>query len=230
MKILILNGSPKGDRSDCMHLTRAFLAGMDSVSKQEVHTLHVIDRHIEYCKGCLTCMRNGGNCVIEDDMKDILEEILTSDLLVFSFPLYGFGMPAPLKALLDRTLPLGKMDMRKVGERYEHVEQADFSHLRYVMLCGCGFPNAKGNFEGVLQQWRLMFGSDALAITVPEAPMFNAPEAAGVTGPFLELVRQAGREYAQSGFVTPETMGKLSVPIIPDEVYASIVNGGASGG
>ena len=229
MKIMVLNGSPKGDRSDCMHMTRAFLAGMDSVAGQEVHTLHVIDQHIEYCKGCLSCMRNGGNCVIEDDMKDILEEILGSNLLVFSFPLYGFAMPAPLKALLDRTLPLGKMDMRKVGERYEHVEQADFSHLRYVMICGCGFPNAKGNFEGVLQQWRLMFGQDALAITVPEAPMFNAPEAASVTGPFLDLVRQAGREYAQSGAVTPETMEKLSVPMIPDEVYAAIVNGGASG-
>lgn len=214
MRIMVLNGSPKGDRSDCMHMTRAFLAGMDSVARQEVHTLHVIDQHIEYCKGCLTCMRSGGKCVIEDDMKDILEEILASDLLVFSFPLYGFAMPAPLKALLDRTLPLGKMDMRKVGERYEHVEQADFSHLRYVMICGCGFPNAKGNFEGVLQQWRLMFGPDALAITVPEAPMFNAPEAAGVTEPFLELVRQAGREYAQSGAVTPETLEKLSVPVL----------------
>lgn len=228
MKILVLNGSPKRDGSDCMHITRAFLEGMNGVSEHEVHILHVIDRHIEYCKGCLTCMRNGGNCVIDDDMRGILEEILDSDLLLFSFPLYGFAMPAPLKALLDRTLPLGKMDMRKVGDRYEHVEQADFSHLRYVMICGCGFPNAKGNFEGVLQQWHLMFGPDALAITVPEAPMFNAPEAASVTGPFLEQVRQAGREYAQSGAVTPETMEKLSIPMIPDKAYAAIVNGGAS--
>lgn len=44
--------------------------------------------------------------------------------------------------------------------------------------------------------------------------MFNAPEAAGVTEPFLELVRQAGREYAQSGAVTPETLEKLSVPVL----------------
>ncbi len=227
MKIMILNGSPKGAGSDCMHITRAFLEGMNSVSEHEVHILHVIHRHIEYCKGCFTCMRGGGKCVIDDDMRGILEEILASDLLLFSFPLYGFGMPAPLKALLDRTLPLGKMDMRKVGGRYEHVEQADFSHLRYVMICGCGFPNARGNFEGVLQQWRLMFGPDALSITVPEAPMFNAPEASAVTAPFLELVKQAGREYANNGAVTVETMEKLAIPMIPDEVYASIVNGEA---
>lgn len=227
MKIMVLNGSPKRNGSDCMHITRAFLEGMNNISQNEVHILHVIDRHIEYCKGCLTCMRNGGNCVIDDDMRSILEEILASDLLLFNFPLYGFGMPAPLKALLDRTLPFGKMDMRKVGDRYEHVEQRGFSHLRYVMICGCGFPNATGNFEGVLQQWHLMFGPDALAITVPEAPMFNAPEAASVTDPFLKLVKQAGREYAETGDVAAETMTKLAVPMIPDEVYAFIVNGGA---
>ena len=28
MRILVLNGSPKGDRSDCMHLTRALLAAV----------------------------------------------------------------------------------------------------------------------------------------------------------------------------------------------------------
>lgn len=32
MKILVINGSPKGDRSDCMHMTRAFLAGMNVLS------------------------------------------------------------------------------------------------------------------------------------------------------------------------------------------------------
>lgn len=227
MKILVLNGSPKRDKSDCMHIAHAFLDGMNAVSSNEVHIVHVIDRHIEYCRGCLSCMCNGGNCVIDDDMRDILTEILASDLLLFSFPLYHFGIPAPLKALLDRTLPLGKLAMRKAGDRYEHVEQADFSHLRYVMICGCGFPNAKNNFEGILQQWRLMFGQDALSVTVPEAPMFNAPEAVGVTEPYLKIVRRAGREYAAGGSVSADTMDELSVPMIPDEAYAAIVNGKA---
>ena len=29
MRILVLNGSPKRDASDTMHITRAFLAGME---------------------------------------------------------------------------------------------------------------------------------------------------------------------------------------------------------
>ena len=112
MKILVLNGSPKRDKSDTMHITRAFLEGMQDAATQEVYVIDVIDRHIEYCTGCFACKMNGGTCIHDDDMRGILNEILESDLLLFSFPLYCYGMPAPLKALLDRTMPLSSMAMQ----------------------------------------------------------------------------------------------------------------------
>lgn len=227
MKILVLNGSPKRDKSDTMHMTRSFLTGMNDIRKNDVHIIDVIDKKIEYCTGCFECMKNGGKCIHQDDMHDILNEILQSDILIFSFPLYCYGMPAPLKALMDHTLPLGSMAMQKVGERYEHVAQADFSHLRYVMICGCGFPNSKNNFEGMIRQFELMFSNNNTIVTVPESPMFNAPEAAEVTEPFLEVMRQAGREYINDGKISDDTMVKLNIPMIPEEVYAEIVNGNA---
>ena len=227
MKILVFNGSPKKDKSDTMHLTRSFLTGMNDIRENDVHIIDVIDKKIEYCTGCFECMNNGGKCIHSDDMHDILNEILQSDILVFSFPLYCYGMPAPLKALMDRTLPLGSMAMQKVGERYEHIAQADFSHLRYVMICGCGFPNSKNNFEGMIKQFELMFSDNNTIITVPESPMFNAPEAVTVTKPFLEVMRQAGREYISDGKISDDTKSQLNIPMIPEEVYAEIVNGNA---
>lgn len=227
MKILLINGSPKGEKSDTLHMTRAFLAGMNSVAENEIRYMDVMEKHIEYCRGDLSCMKNGGKCIHNDDMADILKEILASDLLLFSFPLYGFGVPAPLKALLDRTLPLGSLAMRKTGERYEHVEQADFSHLKYVVISGCGFPNAKRNFDALRLQFQLRFPNGVFLLTVPEAPMFSAPEAEPVTAPFLALVQEAGRAYAQLGRVPDELMAKLAVPMIPEETYAAICNGNA---
>ena len=227
MKILVLNGSPKREQSDTMHITSAFLDGMNEFSPQEVHTIHVIDKHIEYCTGCFSCMRNGGKCVHDDDMQSILEEILASELLILSFPLYCYGMPAPLKALLDRTLPLSSMAMRKVGERYEHMEQADFSRLRYLMICGCGFPNSRYNFEPAAAQFRLCFPGSRAIITVPESPMFSAPEAAVVTEPRLALIRKAGRQYAKAREIDPALLEEIASPMIPEEQYAAIVNGGA---
>lgn len=226
MKILVLNGSSKRNNSDTMHMTRAFVEGMNAVCENQVHTIHVIDRHIEYCRGCFSCMKNGGICVHDDDMRSLLEEILESELLIFSYPLYCYGMPAPLKALIDRTLPLSSMAMRKVGERYEHIEQADFSHLKYLMICGCGFPNARQNFEPAIAQFKLCFPNHHTIITVPESPMFNAPEAEPVTKPRLELIRRAGRQYAEMGEIDAELLAEITSPMIPEDVYAKIANGG----
>ena len=150
MKILVLNGSPKGDASDTMHITRAFLQGMADAAPQEVRILHVIRQHIEYCTGCFACMRNGGTCRHHDDMKEILETILA--------------------------------------------------------------------------QFRRMFPHDRTILTVPESPMFNAPEAASVTVPRLALVREAGRLYARTAAIPPELLTQITSPMIPEETYAQIVN------
>ena len=227
MKILVFNGSPKREKSDTMHITRAFLEGMSEVSEQEIQLIHVIDKHIEYCTGCFACKFNGGTCIHNDDMRAILEEILTSDLLLFSYPLYSYGMPAHLKALLDRTMPLSSMAMQKVGDRYEHVCQADFSRLRYLMICGCGFPNSKHNFEPAVAQFKLCFPNNHTIITIPESPMFNAPEAAAVTKPRLELVKKAGKQYVEKGTIDAELLAEIDSPMIPEDMYAAIANGEA---
>ena len=189
--------------------------------------MDVIDKHIEFCHGCFACKQNGGHCAIDDDMREILEQMLSSDLLLFSFPLHSYGMPAGLKSLVDRMLPLSSMAMAEVNGRYVHVGQRDYSHLRFLMICGCGFPSSKRNFEPAVRQFELLFPNNHTTLTVPESPMFSAPEAAVVTAPRLELVREAGRQYAQSGKIDAALLAEIGSPMIPEETYAKIVNGNA---
>ena len=227
MKILVINGSPKRDKSDVMHITRAFLEGMQQAGEQQIQVIHAVEQNVKYCTGCFSCMNNGGHCIHDDDMRVILEDILQSDLLLFSFPLYCYGMPAPLKAIIDRVLPLSKMTMEKVGDRYQHVGQGDYSHLKYLMICGCGFPNSQQNFEPAVSQFKLLFPHDHTIVTVPESPMFNVPQADVVTVPRLARVREAGLQYAQSGRIDDELLAEICSPMIPEAQYAAIVNGEA---
>ena len=50
MNILVLNGSPQKEKSDTMHITRAFVDGMPETAHHDIQTIHVIDRHIEFCQ------------------------------------------------------------------------------------------------------------------------------------------------------------------------------------
>ena len=226
MKILVLNGSPKGEKSDTLHITRAFLDGMQLVAPQDVTIVHVNKRHIEFCTGCFVCKKNGGVCVLEDDMQEILSEMLKSDLLIFSFPLYSYGMPGALKNVIDRMMPLSSWNMVKNAEgKYGHNMQYDVDKLHYMMICGCGFPNSRHNFEGAVRQFALKFPERSTIVTVPESPMFNIPQAAPFVAPRLVAFREAGKEYAETGALSEETLKGICSPMIPEEIYAQFANG-----
>jgi hypothetical protein len=54
--------------------------------------------------------------------------------------------------------------------------------------------------------------------------MFNAPEAAPVTVPRLELVKEAGKQYAEDLRVSEKLLEEIGTPMIPEEQYAKNVN------
>lgn len=49
--------------------------------------------------------QNAREMRIHDDMQEIIERILQADVVIWSFPLYYFGLPGPLKNLIDRSFP-----------------------------------------------------------------------------------------------------------------------------
>ena len=225
MKILVLNGSPK-KKSDTFRLTEAFLRGMNKAKQHEVHIVNVIDKSIAPCRGCFGCwQKKDGHCVIPDDQNAILDLYRSSDLIIWSFPLYCYGMPSHLKAVLDRTIPLIKMDMVQESDgTVRHEALADFSKIRTLVICGCGFPDWDGNFDSLRIQCKNCF-RDPDMVFVPEAPMLNVPAAAVVADPLLARFEKAGEEYAQNLTLSADTVAALEAPMIPKEAYINIVNG-----
>ncbi len=225
MKILVFNGSPK-KVSDTMRLTAAFIKGLTADATHEVTLIDVIDKNIAPCRGCFGCWERGdGHCVIDDDQNGILDLYKSADVIIWSFPLYCYGMPSHLKALLDRTIPLVKMRMEETdGGVVRHEALADFSKIHTVVICGCGFPDWDGNFDALRIQCRNCFGDPAV-VCVPEAPMLNVPEASPLASALLARFEEAGREYAATLSLKGETVRSLETPMIPKEYYIRIVNG-----
>lgn len=100
-KVLILSGSPrKGGNSDL--LCDEFAKGAREAG-HDVEKIRVADQKIGYCLGCYAC-RPSGVCAIKDDMADILQKIIDSDVLVLASPVYFYSIDAQLKTLIDRTV------------------------------------------------------------------------------------------------------------------------------
>ena len=108
-KVLILSTSPRrGGNSDS--LADAFAQG----AREAGHTVEQIslsDKTIGFCKGCLVCQKTQ-RCVIRDDADSIAQNMLTADVLVFSTPIYYYGMCGQMKTMLDRSNPLYAADYR----------------------------------------------------------------------------------------------------------------------
>ncbi len=68
----------------------------------DVVKLNVGQMDVIGCMACESCFANDGQCVIEDDMAEIMERLDETDLVVLASPIYWFDITAQLKAVIDR--------------------------------------------------------------------------------------------------------------------------------
>lgn len=105
MKITILNGSPRVNRTSAM--IDAFTEGAKAAG-HEVTTFQVSKMNIHDCLGCEYChMKGNGTCILKDDMTQVLAAANDCDLIVFATPVYYRGLTACLTATIHRFYCVG---------------------------------------------------------------------------------------------------------------------------
>ena len=100
MKVLGINASPRGSRSQTLRLVQAALDGAMSEGA-EVELVDVCELNIEYCNGCQVCYKKGA-CNKKDDFQSIYDKMMAADGLVMGSPNYLRSITAQLKTLIDR--------------------------------------------------------------------------------------------------------------------------------
>lgn len=99
MNIVLLQGSPNIKGSTSI-LAESFAKGaMEAGHKVKRYDLSRMD--IKPCTGCIACGYEGP-CVQRDDNDILKKEILAADMIIFTTPLYYYGMTAQLKTVVDR--------------------------------------------------------------------------------------------------------------------------------
>jgi multimeric flavodoxin WrbA len=70
----------------------------------QVEKIFLGDKEIGYCTGCGSCYTRH-KCIQQDDMVDLLEKMVTADVIIMATPVYFYTMNAQMKTLIDRTCP-----------------------------------------------------------------------------------------------------------------------------
>ncbi len=100
-KVIILSGSPR-KRGNSDLLCDEFAKGAIEAGNK-VEKIRVTEKQVEGCRACYACKTNG-QCVIKDDMAEILQKMIDADVLVLASPVYFYSINAQLKAVIDRTV------------------------------------------------------------------------------------------------------------------------------
>lgn len=223
MTVLVLNGSPLRRESHTYQVTKSFLQGFPEdtqIIEEEISTLN-----IKPCSGCFACWYiTPGKCVQNDDMKRIYEGIKKADIIVLSFPLYFFGLPSEMKAVVDRCLPY-ELPYRGTVNTCEHGlldsrYPDELAKKKFVLISSCEYVYAEVVYEALLAQFDLILGKGNYdKIFVSEGMLLVDKTLQRQVGNYLSIVTKAGSQFALDGKIEEKTAKKLERPIFSQKVF-----------
>ena len=221
MKILVVNGSPRGEKGNTMHLVRAFLEGAGWTNAE---VIDISKSKVAGCTGCFSCWeKTPGMCPIDDDMKGFLPKLIEADVVITAFPLYSCYFPGQLKCFMDRMLPIVLPFMDKNAEAGGHPLRHGLSKQRQFYISTCGFWTAEGNYDSIISLFKRgnpSVNHREFCIFSGQGGLFELPQLAEFTKPYLDAVRRAGNEFAgKDGKISKEVQELLAQTIIPREKY-----------
>lgn len=224
MKVLAINASPRGDKGCTEKILHPLLEGMHQAGA-EAETIYLANKKIHHCIGCFTCwFKTPGKCIFEDDMGLILEKFVAADLVIYGTPLYCFTMTGLLKNVLDRSIPrvVPFMKMSKSGLVF-HPSRYPEKPKKHFLVSPCGFPELK-HFDALVATITQLVSSSENdeylgEILRPSAGMIDIPQFQPIVKPYIELLKEAGKQLIEKNKIDQDTHDKLHQQWIAQEDF-----------
>jgi len=230
MKILALNGSPRKTDSNTDRLLNPFLEGVKDQGGS-CERIYLQEKNIKPCLGCFGCwLKTPGECIQKDDMAELIDLLVDSDVLVCATPLYVCGMSAQLKTFFDRFIPVALPFIELDDEGVcSHPSRYDRGPSGMVLISNCGFYE-RLHFDALVTHIKSIcnVGKSPFlgSLLRPHGEMLALaeelmPDAANAV---YAACREAGRQIARGEEVSQETADEISRPLVTLEEFLEGAN------
>lgn len=229
MKITVFNGSPRGKRGTTNILVESFLSGAADAGA-EVENIFLVEREINHCLGCVSCwVETPGECVQKDDMGELIETFMGSDISILATPIHIDNVSGILKNFIDRLIPtrMPFFEVHADGET-RHLNRYD-QQPKVMMISSCGYPE-QSQFQ-VIRLWFKRFSRNfgvEIAGEIYRSWGWLLKAENKKLEPKIKnyktLLAKAGREVAENKKLLEETAAELEKPLLPREMHLKISN------
>ena len=101
------------------------LKGAESAGAETVK-IYLTEKQIEFCNNCRSCMQQPGDkrgqCVHDDDMEEILQQIDEADAYVLGSPVNFGTMTAIMKRFMERLAVYGYWPWGKIAPKFRNAK------------------------------------------------------------------------------------------------------------
>lgn len=230
MKILAINGSPKGKLS-CTHIILApLLEGMQKAGA-ETQVIYLSELNIKHCLGCFACWKKTpGICVIKDDMAKALPKLIEADMVIYGTPLYTYDMTGMLKNFLDRQLPLTLPAVEKnkaLGGITTLLARYQTQPKKMLLVSPCGLPELSHfdalifTFKKIAEQCQEEYLGEILR---PAAEVLRSSDYRDRLALYQKQLFQAGQQLIKANKIEESLLQALHAPMLSLEEYYRLKN------
>ncbi len=137
MKVLSIFGGPRRKGN-----TSKVLAWVEDELKEQRHQVQRVNLSSKKINGCLGCSKcketpNKPGCIQKDDGNTVIDQMVSSDVVIYASPLYYWGFSAQMKALIDRCHCL----YRGVCGSAEHTSFVEGQRQALIVTAADQFEN-----------------------------------------------------------------------------------------
>jgi len=109
----------------------------------ESELVFLSDLTIGFCSGCLSCVKNKGVCIKDDDMKGLLEKMIESRAIVLGSPNYYYDVSGLVKNMIDRSISSSYLGIGEYTGMEWHGWRPFFDKVGGVIICQAAFGAEK---------------------------------------------------------------------------------------
>ncbi len=102
--------------------------------------IRIMNQNIGFCRACDGYVRNGGTCILKDDMAGILDFYQKVVVLVLATPVYFYVISAQMKTFINRTYPI-----------WQHLSQKVVYHIISAGLGEDIVERSLGDLDGFVE-------------------------------------------------------------------------------